>query len=63
MSAHRCNRSGQISVCSVATVLFELDVSIGHSVQSLTLSFQGMVYERHFVCGWFECFEVRKNLY
>jgi hypothetical protein len=33
MSARRCNRSGQVSACSVVTVLFELDVSIGHSAQ------------------------------
>jgi hypothetical protein len=31
MSARRFNRSGQVSVCSVATVPFELDVSVGHS--------------------------------
>jgi hypothetical protein len=31
MSAHRRNRSGQVSVCSVVTVPFELDVNVGHS--------------------------------
>jgi hypothetical protein len=33
MSARRCNRSGQVSACSIITVPFELDVSIGHSAQ------------------------------
>ena len=33
MSAHWRNRSGQVSVCSVITVPFELDVSVGHSAR------------------------------
>jgi hypothetical protein len=33
MSARRRNRSGQVSVCSVVTVPFELDVSVGHSAE------------------------------
>jgi hypothetical protein len=33
MSAHRYNRSGQVSVCNVVTVLFELDVNVGHLAQ------------------------------
>jgi hypothetical protein len=33
MCARRCNRSGQVLACSVITVPFESDVSIGHSVE------------------------------
>jgi hypothetical protein len=33
MSPHRCNRSGQVSACSVVTVPFELGVSVGHLAQ------------------------------
>jgi hypothetical protein len=33
MCARRHNRFGQVSVCSVVTVPFELDVSVGHTAQ------------------------------
>jgi hypothetical protein len=35
MPARRCNRSGQVSACSVVTVPFELEVSVGHSACSV----------------------------
>jgi hypothetical protein len=33
MSARSCNRFGQVSTCSVVTVLFYLDTSVSHSAQ------------------------------
>jgi hypothetical protein len=38
MSAHRCNRSGQVLACSVVTVSFMLEVSIGHLAQCYSLN-------------------------
>jgi hypothetical protein len=35
MSAHSCNRFGQVSACSVVTVPFWLDVSVSHSACSV----------------------------
>jgi hypothetical protein len=35
MSARRYNRSAQVSACSVVSVPFELDVSVGHSACSV----------------------------
>jgi hypothetical protein len=33
MSVRSCNRSGQVLACGAVTVLFELHVSVSHSVQ------------------------------